>query len=136
MKAAVRTVADHLAGNTFVFRTDVKRYYTSIHHDILFAQLQGVIEDPRVLEVLWQCLRRTVVEDGLYTEVTCGISLGCPLSPLFGALYLQPLDEQMAQTGLVYARFMDDWVILAPTRWKWVRSPEMTHLLVENGIIV
>ncbi len=24
----------------------------------------------------------------------------------------------MAETGLFYARFMDDWVVLAPTRWK------------------
>jgi hypothetical protein len=47
-----------------------------------------------------------------------GISLGCPLSPLMGALYLKLLDERVESTGLAYARFMDDWVILAPTRWK------------------
>ena len=35
-----------------------------------------------------------------------------------GALYLQRLDERIEATGLIYARFMDDWVILAPTRWK------------------
>lgn len=34
------------------------------------------------------------------------------------ALFLKPLDERMAEVGLFYARFMDDWVILAPTRWK------------------
>jgi len=47
-----------------------------------------------------------------------GISLGCSLSPLMGALYLQPLDERMERLGVFYARFMDDWVVLAPTRWK------------------
>jgi hypothetical protein len=47
-----------------------------------------------------------------------GISLGCPLSPLMGALYLKLLDERVERTALAYARFMDDWVILAPTRWK------------------
>ncbi len=35
-----------------------------------------------------------------------------------GALYLKLLDERVEATGLAYARFMDDWVILAPTRWK------------------
>ncbi len=35
-----------------------------------------------------------------------------------GALYLQPLDERMERLGVFYARFMDDWVVLAPTRWK------------------
>src|SRR5438045_9510338 len=47
-----------------------------------------------------------------------GISLGCSLSPLMGALYLQPLNERMERLGVFYARFMDDWVVLAPTRWK------------------
>ena len=55
---------------------------------------------------------------GSNEDVVRGISLGCPLSPLMGAFYLKRLDERMQQTGLVYARFMDDWVILAPTRWK------------------
>jgi len=35
-----------------------------------------------------------------------------------GALYLKPLDDRMAKAGCYYARFMDDWVILSPTRWK------------------
>ncbi len=35
-----------------------------------------------------------------------------------GALYLKQLDIRMEKTGLFYARFMDDWVVIAPTRWK------------------
>jgi hypothetical protein len=35
-----------------------------------------------------------------------------------GALYLQPLDERMERLGVFHARLMDDWVVLAPTRWK------------------
>jgi hypothetical protein len=31
------------------------------------------------------------------------------------AIYLEALDRRMEVTGLNYARFMDDWVILAPT---------------------
>jgi hypothetical protein len=54
--------------------------------------------------------------------VTIGISLGCPLSPVMAALYLGPLDRRMEATGLTYARFMDDWVILAPTRWSLRRA--------------
>ncbi|TEU19092.1 MAG: hypothetical protein E3J21_04585 [Anaerolineales bacterium] len=74
--------------------------------------------DPRVRDLVWQYLHRTIYDDGLYREVKRGIALGCPLSPLMGALYLHRLDERMAELGLFYARFMDDWVILAPTRWK------------------
>jgi len=35
-----------------------------------------------------------------------------------GALFLKPLDDLMGRMGFFYVRFMDDWVILAPTRWK------------------
>ncbi len=76
------------------------------------------IDDPRLLDLLWQYMRRTIYDGGLYEDVTMGIPLGCPLSPLMGALYLKPIDDAMAKTGLFYARFMDDWVVLAPTRWK------------------
>jgi RNA-directed DNA polymerase len=117
-KAAVRFVHERLAANTFVFRTDVKSYYASIDHEVLFSLLEEAVPDQRVLDLLRQYVRRTIYDGGLYEDVERGISLGCPLSPLMGALYLKLLDERVAKTGLAYARFMDDWVILAPTRWK------------------
>jgi len=57
-------------------------------------------------------------DGGIIRPVNRGISLGCPLSPLIAALYLKPLDDAIDKTGLFYVRFMDDWVVLAPTRWK------------------
>jgi hypothetical protein len=117
-KAAVRFVHENLAANTFVFRTDVKSYYANIDHDILLAMLERHVPDGRVLDLLRQYVRRTIYDGGLYEDVVRGISLGCPLSPLMGAFYLKLLDARVEATGLAYARFMDDWVILAPTRWK------------------
>ncbi len=117
-KAAVRGVVENLSENRFVFRTDVKSYYASIDHDILQVQLRERIDDRQLLDLLWQYMRRTIYDDGLYEDVDIGISLGCPLSPLMGALFLDLLDRRMEASGLFYARFMDDWVILAPTRWK------------------
>ena len=39
-------------------------------------------------------------ENGLYEAVEQGISLGCPLSPLMGALFLDVLDKREAGLGL------------------------------------
>jgi len=117
-KAAVRFVDAQRGDNAFVFRTDVKSYYASIDHDILLAMLERHVPDRRVFDLLRQYVRRTIYDAGLYEDVERGISLGGPLSPLMGAFYLKLLDERMEETGLPYARFMDDWVILAPTRWK------------------
>jgi len=130
-KAALRQVMDRVyrAGGMskpspesqppkFIFKSDVKSYYASMNHDILVKQLRDLIADPFLLDLVCQYMRRTVVKDGIYRDVQQGIPLGCSLSPLMGAVYLKPLDEAMEKTGLFYARFMDDWVVLAPTRWK------------------
>ena len=99
-----------------VFRTDVHGYYASLDHGILYCQVREHVTDRRVLKLVWSYLRRMVCEGGEYVSVTRGISLG-PLSPLMGALYLKPLDDLMERLDLPYVRYMDDWVILAKTRW-------------------
>ncbi len=35
-----------------------------------------------------------------------------------GAFFLHELDQRMERTGLFYVRFMDDILVLAPSRWK------------------
>jgi RNA-directed DNA polymerase len=54
----------------------------------------------------------------LYWDCKRGISRGCPLSPLLGAVFLNVLDAAMEKLGLFYVRFMEDMLVLAPTRWK------------------
>ena len=71
--------------------------------------------------------RRTVNDDGIYEDIHRGITLGCPLPPLMGALYLKQLDERMGATGLFYARYMDDWVVLAPTRWRLRKAIKLVN---------
>ncbi len=117
-KAAVRATARRLKKGQHIMKSDVKSYYASIDHEILFNLLQEYVPDRLVQKLLWQYIRRTVYCDGFYRDVSRGISLGCPLSPLMGALYLKRLDDSMEKTGLFYVRFMDDWVVIAPTRWK------------------
>ena len=89
-------------------------------------------DDPRLLGFLEQYIRHTVVDDGLYEDPARGISLGCALSPVMAALYLQRLDERMEATGLFYARFMDDWVLLAPSRWKLRRAVRIAQQTLDE----
>lgn len=63
-------------------------------------------------------MKRTVYRDRNYRDIKQEISRGCPLSPLMGTIYLKRLDDRMKETGLYYARFMNDCVVIAPTRWK------------------
>jgi hypothetical protein len=107
-------VRDHLAANRFVLRTDVKS--ASIDHLMLLDQLAVHVKDRRVLNLIGQYPRRTSERGGTFWDYEKGISLGCPLSPLIGAFFLNTLDAAAAKLRLFYIRFMDDILILAPTR--------------------
>ncbi len=134
-KGAVRSVQEHITDSTFVFRSDVKGYYEAIDHDCLMDQLKQLIHDPMVLKLLHGYMKHLEDDGGILRAVNRGISLGCPLSPLMSALYLKPLDDAMEKTGLFYARFMDDWVVLSPSRWKLRKAIKITNRILEQLIV-
>jgi RNA-directed DNA polymerase len=126
-KGAVRQVLEALPQHQFVLKTDIQAYYASIDHQRLLDRLAIYIADQRVLHLITQYLRRCAERGGLYWEHRQGIALGCPLSPIIGAFYLNELDEAFEGTGLFYARFMDDILVLAPTRWKLRKAVKVVN---------
>ncbi len=84
----------------------------------MILQLHDYIEDTIIIRYIWQFLNRCVEWGGLYQNITMGIARGSSLSPLFGAFYLMDLDNRMKELDVKYFRYMDDILILAPTRWK------------------
>ncbi|MBU1137692.1 MAG: reverse transcriptase/maturase family protein [Proteobacteria bacterium] len=134
-KKAVREVHNHLSPKSYVMKSDVKSYYASIDHMLLFDMLTGYVNDKYVLRLLWQYLNRTVCYGENYQEISRGISLGCPLSPLMAALFLKPLDDAMQDSGLFYVRFMDDWIVIAPTRWKLRKAVAKVNTILEGLLL-
>ena len=122
LKAAVREVRQCLPAYGHVLRTDVKGFYESIDQSILLAQLAAQIDDALVLELLGQAIQRAVERGGLYWDIRTGISRGCPLSALLGALYLKVLDERLSGTEAYYVRYMDDILVLTKTHWQLRRA--------------
>ena len=104
-KGAVRQVLRHLPEQRFVLKTDVQGYYASIDHQRLLDRLAAHITDRRVLNLIGQYLKRCAERGGLYWEYPQGIALGCPLSPIMGAFFLNELDAQLATLGLFFVRY-------------------------------
>jgi hypothetical protein len=78
--------------------------------------------DPRLLppcrRVLSRGGRREFLRTtGLDRDARRGIALGCPVSPRIGAFFLTALEPQLERLGLFSVRYMDDILVLAPTRW-------------------
>jgi len=118
LKGAVRDVMKQLPKYKFFCKTDVHSYYDSIDHYTLLIKLHDYIKNRIIISYVWQFLNRCVEWGGLYQNIKRGIPRGSSLSPLLGAFYLMELDRKMETLDVKYFRYMDDILILAPTRWK------------------
>jgi len=129
-KEAIRQIMSQNNDYRFFVKSDVKSYYASMDHEVLYQLCEKIIEDKTILRLIWRFLKHTITYGGLYWDNNKGIPLGCPLSPLLAALYLKPLDDEMAKLDVFYVRFMDDWTILAKTRWQLRKAIQiMNHTL-------
>ena len=117
-KQTVTSIQREITNNIFVFRTDVKSYYESINHEILLDKLSVYIKDKAVMNLLAQYLKRSVESGGLFKDIKQGISSGCPLSPIISSFYLVELDKEMEGKNVYYRRYMDEIIVLSPSRWK------------------
>jgi RNA-directed DNA polymerase len=118
LKAAVRDLQRSIKPGQFFMRSDVLSYYASINHDVLRAQCAALIPDPGIRQLIDGFLSHTIDRDGVFMENKQGIPRGSSISPLLGCIYLTPLDQALAKHNVTYVRYMDDWVILADSRWK------------------
>jgi hypothetical protein len=65
-KGAIRHMLGALGRHRLVLKTDIHLYYASMDHDLLIDRLGRRIQDPRLLSLLSQYLRRTVERGGCY----------------------------------------------------------------------
>ena len=117
LKQTIVDVQNHLSDYKYVCKTDIKSFYESIDQYLLMELINDSV-DGDLRNYLYQIIHRCVEYGGEFTDIEQGISRGCPLSPIFGALYLKALDDHFADQNLYYARYMDDILILTKTRWQ------------------
>jgi len=124
--AAVERASTYTRRFRYVLKCDLEKYFPSIDHDILFAQVARRIHDAGVL---W--LVRTIIDgsnpqpdvvryhpgDDLFTpfERRRGIPIGNQTSQFFANVYLDGLDhfvkDRLRAPG--YVRYVDDFLVFA-----------------------
>ncbi|HGS5347357.1 TPA: reverse transcriptase domain-containing protein [Vibrio cholerae] len=107
----------------FVMRTDIRGYYRHINKNQVLERVVASLPSPIWRELIRQYLYYTVEDGGEFYTPESGIGRGCALSPLIGASLLYAIDSDFAQRpDLYYARYMDDFIILAHSRWRLRRA--------------
>lgn len=101
--------ANQLWDDPYVLKGDVKSYFFSIDHDILYNIIAQKIADPKVL---W--LTRVILDS---TE-NPGIPVGSYTSQWFANLFLHQLDMFVKHQLRVkkYVRYMDDFILVFPNK--------------------
>ncbi|AGM42217.1 reverse transcriptase domain-containing protein [Aeromonas hydrophila] len=116
--ASRRRLHDFLQGaggsHPYVLRTDIRGYYQHIDRARVLSRLVAPLPCPVCRELMRQYLYYSVECGGEFHTPGGGISRGCALSPLIGASLLWHIDADFAARGeLYYARYMDDFIVLA-----------------------
>lgn len=117
MRVAKRNWGD----GCYVVKADISRYFASIRHPILLAEIERAISDK---DVLW--LWRKIVA-GYGHEHGVGLPVGALTSQLGANIMLNRLDHfAKDHLGLKhYVRYMDDFVVIVKDKQEAVKTLEL-----------
>lgn len=104
----------------YCFKADIKSYFASVDHKILFSIIKRKIRDEKLLSIIWRIID-SYHENG---KKGVGIPLGNLTSQLFANIVLNELDYFIKHELRVkhYIRYMDDFVMLHTEKkqlWAW-----------------
>jgi hypothetical protein len=105
-------VSENHTKNAFALKCDIRKFFDSIDHNILFNLLSKEVHDRRLLDILY------LIIDSFNHSNGKGLPLGNVTSQIFANIYLNELD-QFAKHNLkvkYYIRYCDDFVILHRSR--------------------
>jgi retron-type reverse transcriptase len=103
-----RKVSDNNTRQCFILKCDIKKFFASIDHAILFSILHGRIGDEQLFQLL-----RVVVDSFDSGTKGKGLPLGNLTSQLLVNIYMHEFDVYIKQTLKIkyYIRYADDFVI-------------------------
>ena len=117
-KDALRRVENLLAaGYVHIVDADLKSYFDTIPKRHLLALVGQKVSDGRVLALIEAFLEQGVLDGDREWIPEEGTPQGAVVSPLLSNIYLDPLDQLMAERGFEMVRYADDFVVLC-------RSPQ------------
>lgn len=112
-KDALRRVQQLLdQGYHWIVDADLRRYFDTIPQAPLLARVRERVADGRILDLIAAFLQQQIMETAECWTPEEGTPQGAVISPLLANLYLNPLDQLMAQQGVEMVRYADDFVIL------------------------
>ena len=128
---AIEAALEHLnAGYDEVVNIDLRKFFDTVHHDVLMERLARKIGDKRILKLIGRFLRAGLMLGGMTSPRSAGVPQGGPLSPLLSNVLLDELDKELEERGHRFVRYADDFLIFKRTeRAAWRTKEAVTRFL-------
>jgi 5,10-methylene-tetrahydrofolate dehydrogenase/methenyl tetrahydrofolate cyclohydrolase/retron-type reverse transcriptase len=107
-----RKVSHNHTRQAFALKCDIRRFFDSIDHDVLFRMISKRIHDEKLLDFIYAII------DSFHHTPGKGLPLGNVTSQLFANIYMDELDQFVKHRlkAKYYVRYCDDFIILDPSR--------------------
>jgi group II intron reverse transcriptase/maturase len=115
-------------GNRWVVDVDIKGFFDNIPHKLIMDSIAARIADGNILDLIERFLNSGVMEEGELRPTTKGTPQGGVISPLLANIALNHLDWFMAEKGLLFSRYADDFVVLCKTEPDAERALEAVRI--------
>mgnify|MGYP000617679500 CR=1 FL=1 len=129
--AALGQARRFTCNHQWFLKLDVRKFFESIHHDVVRVQLTKMFKDPKLLEILGKIL------ESYEASPKRGLPIGNLTSQYFANHYLAGLDHFVKnELGIrAYVRYMDDIVLWSNEKKELQKAQEAIHAYVENRLL-
>src|SRR5699024_7872182 len=94
---ALKYVQKYFTGTKWFVEGDIKGCFDNVDHHVLIAILRKRIADEHFIGLLWKLLKAGYMEDWNYHNTYSGAPQGSIISPILAIIYLNELDNFMAE---------------------------------------
>ncbi len=133
-KAAIQVRKYYEAGNAWVYKSDIKKFFDKINKKDVLKMIQDALPDDSLMKLINKFLVIDIQNSAELVERTkqeysynplVGVAQGSPLSPLFANVYLSTLDQLAIKNKMKMVRYADDLVVLTKTKEQAVEAHQV-----------
>lgn len=99
-------------GYKWIVDADIKSYFDSVDHKILFEKLGALVTEKEVIGLMRKWIQAECIVGTKRKRIKHGLLQGSVISPMLANLYLDKFDEALKTKGFKLVRYADDFIIL------------------------
>lgn len=105
---ALKDVKHKFYGTGWFIEGDIKGCFDNIDHRTLITVIGKKIKDARLTALIWKFLKAGYLEEWRYHKTYSGTPQGGIISPILANIYLNELDEKVAEMSKAFHKPSDD----------------------------